>query len=59
MSSTSRARRQKRRLVLAPLNPSIASDPVAQRAHAQLQELMDAIMDPRVTREELIELARR
>jgi hypothetical protein len=47
------------RLVLEPLSPSIASDPVAQRAHVQLQRLLDAIFDPCVSREELIELTRR
>jgi hypothetical protein len=54
-----RARRQTRRLVLKPLSPSSASDPIAQRAHAQLQLLIDAIFDPSITRDELIELSER
>jgi hypothetical protein len=57
ISSTSRSRRHAHCLVLEPLSPSIASDPIAQLAHAQLQLLIDAIFDPSVTREELIELA--
>jgi len=54
-----RTRRRARRLVLEPLCPYIASDPVAQRAHAELQLLIDATFDLSVTREELLELAKR
>lgn len=59
MTSASRLRRRVRRVVLEPLSPAIASDPVAQHAHAELQVLIDAILVPSVTREQLLKLAER
>jgi len=55
MSSPSRAWRHAR-LVLKPLSPSIASDPIARGVRAQLEGLIGAVRDPSVSREELVEL---